>query len=291
MGHYSIKELEALTGIKAHTIRIWEKRHNIIQPERSSTNIRTYSDEDLKKILNVSILYNKGYKISKIANLSKDEVLEKISEMSDETKPEIEFFIDQFTISMVEMDEVRFERLLSDAIHKYGFEQSMTQIIYPFLRKIGILWLSNNINPAQEHFISNLIRQKIIVAIDNLEHEVMKSAKTVVLFLPEDEMHELGLLFFHYIVKRKGYKTYYLGQNVPFPDLKKSVEKVNADIILGIVSYVSSEKQVVDYLAVLDETFGHKQIIMTGRPVYDREGLLPESIQTFKTPEDLDNLL
>ena len=240
MGHYSIKELEALTGIKAHTIRIWEKRHNIIQPERSSTNIRTYSDEDLKKILNVSILYNKGYKISKIANLSKDEVLEKISEMSDETKPEIEFFIDQFTISMVEMDEVRFERLLSDAIHKYGFEQSMTQIIYPFLRKIGILWLSNNINPAQEHFISNLIRQKIIVAIDNLEHEVMKSAKTVVLFLPEDEMHELGLLFFHYIVKRKGYKTYYLGQNVPFPDLKKSVEKVNADIILGIVSYVSS---------------------------------------------------
>ncbi len=291
MGHYSIKELEALTGIKAHTIRIWEKRHNLIQPERSSTNIRTYSDSDLKQILNVSILYNQGYKISKIANLSQDQLLDKISELSDESKPENEIIIDQLTISMVEMDEVKFERLISKSILKIGFEETVVEIIYPFLRKIGVLWLSNNINPAQEHFISNLIRQKIIVAIDGLNHNMQPTAKTVVLFLPESEMHEIALLFFHYLIKKKGYRTYYLGQNVPFPDLKKSVEMVNADVIVGLISYVSAEKELTDFLAVMDETFDNKQILMTGKPLFDRKEALPESISIFETPAELQSLL
>lgn len=291
MGQYSIKELEALTGIKAHTLRIWEKRHNIIEPQRSSTNIRTYSDEDLKQLLNVSTLYNRGYKISKIAQLTKEELIEKISEFENEAKPEIEFYIDQFTISMVEMNEHKFQQLLSQAIIKYGFEETMIQVIYPFLSKIGILWLSNNINPAQEHFISNLIRQKIIVAIDSLDYAVESNAKTVVLFLPENEMHELGLLFFHYIVKKKGYKTYYLGQNVPFADVQKSVEKVNADIILGAISFVNSEKQLTDFLNMLELSFNDKRIVMTGKPVYDKGSNLPESIEIFKTPHELSVLL
>ena len=162
MGQYSIKELEALTGIKAHTIRIWEKRHNLIQPERTDTNIRLYSDQDLKQILNVSILYSQGYKISKIAKLSTQEVSTLIDELASVDKPETDVFVDQFTVSMVDMDEIKFNRLLSQCILKYGFSEAMQEVIYPFLRKIGILWLSNKINPAQEHFISNLIRQKIV---------------------------------------------------------------------------------------------------------------------------------
>ncbi|MEQ8925398.1 MAG: MerR family transcriptional regulator [Fulvivirga sp.] len=291
MGQYSIKELEALTGIKAHTIRIWEKRHNLIQPQRTETNIRLYSDDDLKQILNVSILYNQGYKISKIANLTQPELLNKVTELTNEEKPVNELYIDQFTISMVEMDESKFHRMLSQAIIKFGFENTMLNIIYPFLRKIGVLWLSNNINPAQEHFISNLIRQKIIVAIDGLDHEHTDKSLTAVLFLPESEMHEIGLLFFHYLVKKKGYKTYYLGQNVPLPDLKKSVEKVNADILISAISYVGDEKELEKYLAVLDETFSDKKILIAGKALIDRKSMLPESIQTFATPEELHTLL
>lgn len=291
MGQYSIKELEALTGIKAHTIRIWEKRHNIIQPERTDTNIRLYSDDDLKQILNVSILYNQGYKISKIAGLSHAELVEKINEISSESTPETEVFIDQLTISMVELDEMKFNHLLSQCILKYGFENTMLKVIYPFLRKIGVLWLSNQINPAQEHFISNLIRQKLIVAIDGIDYSIDENLPTCVFFLPENELHEIGLLFFHYLIKRKGYKTYYLGQNVPFIDLKKSVEKVNADILISTISYIGSEKQLTDFLAVLDETFSDKRILLSGKPMFDRKEALPECIELFKSPEELNSIL
>lgn len=291
MGQYSIKELEALTGIKAHTIRIWEKRHNIIQPDRTDTNIRLYSDADLKQILNVSILYNQGYKISKIAGLSATEMTAKINEISSESLPETEVFIDQLTISMVELDEMKFNHLLSQCVLKYGFENTMLKVIYPFLRKIGVLWLSNQINPAQEHFMSNLIRQKLIVAIDAIDYTIDESLPTCLFFLPENELHEIGLLFFHYLVKKKGYKTYYLGQNVPFVDLKKSVEKVNADILISSVAYVGSEKQLTDFLAIMDETFGDKRILLSGQPIYDRKTALPESIEIFKTPEELNSIL
>jgi DNA-binding transcriptional MerR regulator len=165
MGKYSIKELEQLSGIKAHTIRIWEKRHKLIEPQRTDTNIRFYSDEDLKKIINVSLLNNNGVKISKIAGMSFEDMTKKILEMS-ESKSEATVFIDQLVIAMVDMEEDRFEKILSTLILRFGFERSVIEVIYPFLEKIGVLWQTKNINPAQEHFISNLIRQKIIVAID-----------------------------------------------------------------------------------------------------------------------------
>jgi DNA-binding transcriptional MerR regulator len=291
MGNYSIKELEALTGIKAHTIRIWEKRHNIICPERSSTNIRSYSDDDLKQILNVSTLYNQGYKISKIANLSKEEVRSKVEELSEEAKPENELFIDQLTISMVDMDEIKFEKLLSNAILKFGFENTIMDVVYPFLKKIGVLWLSNKINPTQEHFISNLVRQKIIVAIDSLDYHVKDSAETAVLFLPENELHEIGLLFFHFIVKKKGLKTYYLGQNVPFQDLVKAVKEVNADILISSVAYISSDKDFTEFIQNMSDNFNDKKILLTGRPLIDRKNELPDSFHIFETPKDLYNLV
>jgi MerR family transcriptional regulator, light-induced transcriptional regulator len=290
MANYSIKDLEALTGIKAHTIRIWEKRHNIISPERSSTNIRSYSDDDLKRILNISILYNQGYKISKIAALSGDQLVNKVTELSNDEKPENEVFIDQLTISMVELDELKFEKLLSSCILKYGFEDTMLKVVYPFLRKIGVLWLSNNINPAQEHFMSNLVRQKIIVAIDGLDNHVRDNAKTVVLFLPEHELHELGLLFFHYLIKKKGYKTYYLGQNVPFIDLKKVCDLVQPDILISNVSYVSNDKQLLEYLRLLNDTFKSQDIYLTGKPITDRVDQIPKSFFIFDSPNTLIDL-
>ena len=159
MGNYSIRELEKLSGIKAHTIRIWEKRHQIIAPKRTDTNIRYYSDDDLKKILNVSILNNNGYKISHIAGLSREEMTEAVTKLAEE-KTDTNLFIDQLTVCMIDYDEIGFEKKLAGFILKLGFERTILEILYPFLTKIGVLWLSSNITPIQEHFISNLIRQK-----------------------------------------------------------------------------------------------------------------------------------
>ena len=290
MANYSIKELEALTGIKAHTIRIWEKRHNLISPERSDTNIRTYSDKELKQILNVSTLYNQGVKISKIASLTAAEISARIAALANDETPENEIFIDQLTISMVDLDEDKFEKTLSSCILKKGFEETIINIVYPFLRKIGILWLSNKINPVQEHFISNLIRQKMIVAIDGL-HDPISRDERVVLFLQESELHELGLLFFHYLVKKRGYKTYYLGQNVPYLDLKKACDKIDPDILISSVAYIGAEKTFAEYLAVMQDNFKDKRILMTGQALFNKREIIPQGITLFENPTDLIKLL
>src|SRR6185436_6119767 len=197
MGKYSIKELEQLSGIKAHTIRIWEKRYTIINPERTATNIRFYSDENLKKIINVSLLNNHGFKISKIADMSLTEISDKILVLS-EAKTEAHIYIDQLVVSMVDLDEEKFEKILNKLIDKFGFERSITEVVYPFMEKIGVLWQTGTITPAHEHFISNLIRQKLITSIASLPIPSNKSKKAI-LFLPEGELHEIGLLFYHYI--------------------------------------------------------------------------------------------
>ena len=164
MGHYSIKELEQLSGIKAHTIRMWEKRHKIIEPSRTSTNIRYYSDLDLKKIINVSLLNTYGIKISKIADMSLDDMNKKVLELS-ELEHSRDVHIDQMVVAMIDMEEELFEKILSNLILRFGFEKTITEIVYPFLEKIGILWQTQNITPAHEHFISNLIRSLLGIAI------------------------------------------------------------------------------------------------------------------------------
>lgn len=264
MGKYSIKELEQLSGIKAHTIRIWEKRHNLISPQRTETNIRYYSDEDLKKIINIALLNNHGVKISKLATMSMEEINRKIMEMA-ETMPEIYIYIDQLVVAMVDMEEERFEKILSTLFVRFGFERAITEVVYPFLEKIGVLWLTKNINPAQEHFISNLIRQKIIVAIDSLPM-ITGSAKKMVLYLPENELHELGLLFCHYIARNSGYKTYYLGQNVPHEDLLSVIEIHKPDILVG---YLTSSLYggVESYISKLQQSLPKQKIMLSGYQV------------------------
>ncbi len=234
MGKYSIKELEQLSGIKAHTIRIWEKRHKIIVPSRTPTNIRTYSDDDLKKIINVSLLNNYGIKISKIAKMSAADMNERILQIA-ELKNDAAIHIDQLIVAMMDMEEEGFEKILGNLILRYGFERTVTEIVYPFLERIGILWQTQNITPAHEHFISNLIRQKIIVAIDSLPIPP-KTSKKVMLFLPEHEMHELGLLFYHYLTRKAGLRTYYLGQSVPHTDLVSIFAAHSPDVLLTSVT-------------------------------------------------------
>ncbi|ELR70642.1 Transcriptional regulator, MerR family [Fulvivirga imtechensis AK7] len=290
MGKYSIKELEKLSGIKAHTIRIWEKRYGIIKPQRTSTNIRYYSDDDLKKILNISILNGHGYKISKIAALSTNDISAKVMQLTSE-RSDLDLLVDELTLCMVEMDEVKFDKLLSSYIVRFGFEKTILSIVYPFLDKVGILWLSDNISPIQEHFVSNLVRQKIIVAIDGLPLNSEDSAEKVLLFLPENELHEIGLLFFYYLLKKQNYKTIYLGQYVPLKDLEEVVNTLKPNHLVTCITYSPRGKDIEEFITLLSEKFYTCQIYVTGKPVLELSSSFPKNIHIFQNAKDLKDLL
>jgi len=279
VGTYSIKELEKLSGIKAHTIRIWEKRHNLIHPARTSTNIRFYSDDDLKKIINVSLLNNHGLKISRIAGMSSDEINRNVLDVTS-TQTSASAYIEQLVVAMVDLDEVQFDTLIATLVKKFGFEKTITEAVYPFLEKIGILWQTENINPAQEHFISNLIRQKIIAAIDALP-PVANDKKKMVLFLPEREMHEMGLLFDCYLAKKAGFKVYYLGQSVPHNDLISVVNTHQPQTLVTSVT-TTMPKGITAYLSQLSEQFSDRRILMTGLQAAELTGNLPVNVQVFR---------
>jgi DNA-binding transcriptional MerR regulator len=284
MGKYSIKELEKLSGIKAHTIRIWEKRHKIIEPARTTTNIRYYSDDDLKKLINVSLLNNNGLKISRIADMTLEEMNRKVLEIS-ELRSDAAVHIDQLVLAMIGLEEEMFEKNLNTLILRYGFEKTVSDIIYPFLEKIGILWQTQNITPAHEHFISNLIRQKIIVAIDGLTLPA-KGSRKVLLYLPEGEMHELGLLFYNFLARKAGFRTYYLGQNVPHEDLVKIVEVHQPGILITVITGplgVSLE----NYFKKLSADFQGITVLASGVQTMKIQGEKVGNVQTFSTPTEL----
>ena len=231
MAVYSIKDLENLSGIKAHTIRIWEKRYNLIDPHRTNTNIRYYTDEDLKKILNVAVLNRNGIKISNIAKLSDLELKEEIIRVSGDPNSS-DAFVDSLIMSMIDFDEYKMEALLEKSIRKKGLLLAVTEVIYPFIVKVGILWQSGDIYPAQEHFVSFLIRQKIISATNGISHTFNPNGKRFIMLLPEGEWHEIGLLIAHYIVKEANHEVIYLGQSVPYTDVLAIGAKKKFDAVL-----------------------------------------------------------
>jgi DNA-binding transcriptional MerR regulator len=289
MGQYSIKELEKLSGIRAHTIRIWEKRYSIIEPQRTSTNIRFYSDEDLKRIINVSVLNTHGVKISKIAQMSLEEVAQKVLGLSKENE-ETNVYIDQLIIAMVDLEEEQFDKILTTISKKVGLTKTITEYIYPFMEKIGILWQTGTITPAHEHFISNLIRQKIIASISALPIPSNKSKKAL-LFLPEGELHEIGLLFSHYLTRLQGFKTLYLGQSVPYSDLKKVNEIFRpAAMITAMVSSPAAD-QLENYLQTLAKDFPSVTIFASGHQLRNTAFHIPKNVRPYYKATELSDLL
>ena len=277
MTTYSINDLEKITGIKAHTIRIWEKRYEIISPRRTSTNIRYYQDSDLKKLLNISILNRHGFRISDIARMQSDEINEKILEISGKSN-DYESQINNLIVAMTELDELSFSKVLSNATLKLGFEKTVTHILYPFLDKIGILWQIGTINPAQEHFVSNLIRQKLIIAIDAQEMMLKEDSKTFLLFLPENELHELGLLFYCYMLKKNGHEVIYLGQSVPYRDLLEIMKIRHADYMLTYFVSALTTQEIQEYLQRLSGDFPSVSIYITGMQLQQANLELPSNI-------------
>ena len=264
MGHYSIKDLEKLSRVKAHTIRIWEKRYALLTPKRTDTNIRFYSDDDLKKILNVSLLNGHGFKISKIAQFDDEQINEKVLEL--ESSSVMVNQIESLILAMTDLDEDRFEKVISNCILRLGFEDTMIDVIHPFLKQIGILWLTDKVQPGQEHFMSNLIRQKLVVAIDSHAADLKPDHKTFMLFLPEGELHEMGLLFASYLIRKHGHQVVYLGQSVPFEDLKAVNELRNPDYLLTAFLSYMSEQEMDNYLSKLSTEFNSKSILFLKSP-------------------------
>lgn len=266
MAIYSIKDLEKLSGIKAHTIRMWEQRYGIIDPQRTPTNIRYYRDEDLKLILNVALLNKNGIKISKIAKMSSFEIVEKVAEIS-EVNFEYATQLDALTLSMIEMDEVKFDRIISTNIQQTGFERTMLEVILPFLDKLGVLWLTGSINPVQENFISYLIRQKLIVAIDQIPLPVSKDTPVFLLFLPEGERQELSLLFMHYLLRSRGNYVVYIGQEITLADLKDACHIRKPDFIYTIISESFTKEPLQHYVDALSHSFPGIRILLSGYQV------------------------
>lgn len=271
-------------------MRIWEKRYGIVDPPRSDTNIRYYTDEDLKKLLNVSILNRHGIKISRIARMSNHEINQKILEV---IRPESDYLsqIEGLVVAMIELNEERFERILNQSIIKIGFEESLYHVVYPFFEKVGVLWQTGTINPAQEHFISNLIRMKLFVAIDSLPRVYDSTAKTIVLFLPEWELHEIGLLTYYYLSRKNGYRAIYLGQNVPLNDLFSVGSTARPDVLATYFVSAISQHEMKDYLKQLSEYFKDQQLIISGIQAATIQFDLPDNVRAISSALDFKRAL
>jgi DNA-binding transcriptional MerR regulator len=263
MERLTLNDLEKLTGIKAATIRVWERRYRIIRPNRTATNRRWYDNDDVTTLINISILYRKGIKISKIALLSDAELKDKAASLANESF-DTGIQIDSLTTAMISFNENAINEILLRSILNTGFEETFTGVIFPFLRRVGMMWHTGKVNVGAEHFISNIFRRKLIAAIDTLTPPVIPGRKRFIMYLPEDEFHDIGLLFYTYFIRRMGHDVMYLGQSTPFDTLSEVNEQWHADyFVTGLQSglpYIKPE----DYLKRLSEKFKKQKILVSG---------------------------
>lgn len=292
-GKYSIKDLERLSGIKAHTIRIWEQRYNLLAPERTDTNIRLYNDRELKQLLNIALLINQGSKISHISKLSEEEICDKIHQISLNPEHQDQFFqvqINELVLAMIEFKDSKFDKVISTCTLKYGFESTMINVLIPFLHKVGVMWRTGEANIVQEHFISNLIRRKIIVAIDGYVGTESEDSDTYLLFLPENELHEVGLLFGKYLLKVRGKNVIYLGQNVPFEDVVHFCKNFNPTYLLTFFTAAYAADTIKSYIHNLSEQVGNTKILIAGPQLCHLGEYYPSNVQPLYCVQDLIDL-
>lgn len=262
MNLFSISQLSNFSGIKPHTIRIWEQRYNALSPGRSEGNTRYYDNDQLRRLLNIVSLVQANYKISEISTMSDKklfELLEQRLRPSEENIDTHEYFILQLIAAGMNFDEINFDKLISHCLVKYGVEGSYLKVIYPMLKRIGLMWATNLILPAAEHFISNIIRQKLFTLIDSLPAGNDKK-NSWLLFLPENEFHEIGLLFSHYLIRKEGFKSVYLGSNVPLQSVVEAAAITNPDNLLLFLTHNDSKEVLGEYMNDLGRRFKNKNI-------------------------------
>lgn len=263
MNHFTIKDIENLSGIKAHTLRIWEQRYQLFIPKRKESKHRYYDNEDLKHILRISQLYHNGIKISKIAQLS-DASIRSMAMLGSEQKESSASFVHQLIEASIDFEEDAFEAVLDTAFKQFGFESTIIDIVYVFLERVGLLWLTDHIIPAQEHFASNIVRRKIIAHIESLKVKPANTGDTYVLFTLEGEYHEIPLLLAYYLMKASGKHCIYMGVNVPVSDLETYVLHKNPSHLYFHAIAHLNEEPVDEMLATITGRFKGQQVIMAG---------------------------
>jgi len=292
MNLFSISQLSQYSGIKAHTIRIWEQRYQALTPSRSEGNTRYYDNTQLRRILNISSLLNLGFKVSDVCKKSDEQLFKLVKDakkniVTDESQ---EFYISQLVSSSLTFNETLFNQTFEDYLNQNGLEKTYLNIIYPTLQRIGLLWATNNIPPAQEHFTSNLFRLKLFSAINELP-EVQKNADKWLLFLPEDEFHELGLLFSYYQIKKAGKNAFYLGTNVPMVSLTEAVNDIDPEFLLFFLVHHNLPENVEKLISNLAKAFPDKIIIAVGNEEIKEDIQYSKSIIFLHHANDLEQLL
>lgn len=289
MDNFSISELQQLSGIKAHTIRIWEQRYNALTPHRSEGNTRFYDNDHLKRLLNIVSLLEDGYKISQLGTLSDEELHALLAEKIEHSgigEDNNEYFVSQLISAAMSYDELRFQKLFNECIQEQGLTNTYNKILYPMLKRMGLMWDIDSISPAQEHFSSNLIKQKIYAAIEALPDPTSQDKKWL-LFLPENEFHEIALIFSNYIIQEAGQPVIYLGSNVPFKTLEKAAEDTQAtDLLFFFVHHIDPEKANT-FIQTLSKSFKKVKIHFAGNTQLIGQLSLPKNVNWIRTPEDL----
>lgn len=289
MNAFTIRDLENLSGIKAHTIRIWEQRYTFLKPHRTNTNIRYYSNDELKTVLNIALLNKYGFKISHIEKMQATEIRDKILSLGDARAIQ-ERIVNDLVQEMVDMEFDRFEKIIANYIIAKGIERTVIQIIFPFLEKIGILWLTGHVSPAQEHLVTNIIRQKLIVGIESTISPV-RLDKTCLLFLPEGEHHELGLLFMYYLLKSRGARVIYLGANVPVKDAQYVIKSKKPDMVFVHLTATAANFNFDKFLQNIHLYFENTRTIISGQLTQQYKKNPPASVEFKKSLTEVMELL
>ncbi|TWI03097.1 B12 binding protein [Flavobacterium tiangeerense] len=287
---FSIKDLENLSGIKAHTIRIWEKRYDILQPMRTDTNIRLYDLASLQKLLNITLLHDYGYKISKIATYPQEKIPSLVREIIS-SKTAKSHAISEFKMAMMNFDQELFFNTYNWLIAEKSFKEIFHQVFIPLMNELGLLWQSDTITPAHEHFISYLIKQKLLINTEKLQVlKQTKNDKVFVLSLPMNEIHELGLMYLNYEVLLHGYKTIYLGESMPIENLKDLKKHFNSIVYVSYMT-VQPERDILDnYIQKMSEELldDNTELWYIGRMVeFIKKDELPEKITIFNSISEL----
>jgi DNA-binding transcriptional MerR regulator len=288
---FSISDLQKFSGIQPHTIRMWEKRYNALQPIRSEGNTRYYNDDQLKKLLNIVSLSHAGLKISKICKLSNNEIQKLLESEIHKTRSDdeqIEYFISQLIHYAIAYDEFTIDKTLSACIDLFGVPTTYKRIIYPMLVRVGLMWCQDSICTAQEHFLSSLIRQKLFTAINNIAASPSIKSPTWLLFLPEDESHDIGLLFAHYLLRTRNQRVIYLGANVPFESIQEVMQHQHIEHMLFFFIRIRPVDEAEEYVKKLRDNFKNVSINFSGNSKLINELKFDSSISRLKNVEEFE---
>lgn len=278
-----------MSGVKAHTIRMWEKRYNVLSPKRTATNIRYYLEPDLKKILNIALLNRNGFKISKIAKMRAEEIRSAVLELSTDQESQNDVLSDALTIAMLDLDEYKFSKVLQNNIDRIGFKRTIIEVVFPFMNRLGVLWMTGSISPVQENYVAHLIKQKLYVALENLDEPSDKAS--VMIYLPELEKQELSLLFVHYLLREQGYRVINLGQGVSIDELKKAYDIVSPNYIFSMINESTAPLSINEYLDQFCLHFKESTVLLTGLQLARRQLKSRYNYRIFDSIEDLSKYL